>query len=183
MKNINPAMIKKVRQFLPSKLLVITFLGTGIGMIQGLLASTLFYPSIFPMYDKAVGQQFSIIAHSLRFIHSYVPAKALATYLHYASTFVTLLSCFAIMEPSKLGHTVDSIGNHTLAFWNICLIILQLYAGISFEVCIPTVAFTIILIIRLCLINQLDRSKRGSSSMKTRSTSKRKTTTPRKYKA
>lgn len=175
-------MIKKIHQIAPSRLTIITTLGALIGLIQAILAITLFVPTIFPNYDRALKQQFHLIATSLKFVHAYVAPRGLGTYLHLTSTIITILSCISIIDYNKIGHKIDSIGNHTLAFLNIILIGLQINAGISFEVCIPTIAFTIILIGRLILINQEDKSKKGSSTMKTRSATKRKAATPKKYK-
>lgn len=181
MKKMNVPMLQKIRQLTPTKLAVITSLGALIGLIQAILAVTLFIPTIFPLYNKALKQQFHLIALSLKFIHAYSAPRALGSYLHHIFTILTLISCICIIDYSKVGHKLDTVGNHTLAFLNILLIILQINAGISFEVCIPTIAFTVVLIIRLILVNQSRNPSKNSTTMKTRSSTKRKTTTPKKY--
>lgn len=154
-------------------------LGIFLGLLHVLFGVIALSPMINQDYHREMKINYNAFSKNLSFLHSFVDRAQLAVFLRYFLAASQIIFGALLAENGHFGLPAK-VGNYGLVAIDIVFLLFQLLAKSSLERIAPTVVFSVLLVTRLLIIEQ--SSKRTKVGVKTRSTGKPKSSTPKKNK-
>lgn len=163
-------------KFPRATVITIYSLGSFLGLLHIFLGVIALTSSISQDYHRELKINYNSFAKVLTFLHQFVDKAVLAFYLRYAISIAQATFGAFLLENGHFG-PLGKVGNYGLIVLDLNYLILQLSVGSPFERLAPTIVFTVLLVTRLLIVEQCARKHKPN--IKTRSSGKPKTSTPK----